>query len=268
MAITNDVVRAENVEVDITDTMLADGMEQEMDLKEDWQARACPPPSGKYRLKLFLEKTDFEQGQKQNYKADDANGKYYKATVTCKIQDSTGKWQDSVVSYNASTGISKGKKISTMAGLLIMMGDTKLPAKISELKLAQRFLQVINKFAPILIAECDWSCWDRTPAKGQPLGKALKIGMKNFPAKKGGQPGEKEHILQNSTGEDCVARLKIMKWVGKPAPAGTVPTTPVQKPVPVVQPKVVPIQLDAPEAVSLDTENVSFDDSGEVILDE
>ena len=60
------VEREEPVIVDINDTSLAEGVEQEIDLKEDWQARACPPPRGKYALALFVDEEKVEQGDYQN----------------------------------------------------------------------------------------------------------------------------------------------------------------------------------------------------------
>lgn len=258
MAIKETIEEIENIEIDITDTSLAEGMEQEMDLKEDWQARACPPPAGKYRLKLFLEKTDFEQGRKQGFQKDDSNGYYYKAQVTGKIQDPTGVWQDSIVYYNASTGMQKGKKVSTMAGLLVMMGDTKLPSKISEKALALRFYNVINKNQPVLLAECDWSTWDREDKSGGDFGTSLLVGMKLYPKK---ADGTYQHIIKNKKGVEFVAKLKLIKWLGK---AGT-PTTaaPVAAPKPPVQEMKV---VSAPVAEK--QEELTFSDDGEVQLED
>lgn len=249
--------RIENVAIDITDTGLALGVEQENDLASDWQARACPPPAGKYRLKLSIDKGDFEQGTKQGFGKDDPNGKYYKATVTCKIQDPTGVWQDTVLQYNASSGIMKGKPCSTMAGLLVMIGDKKLPSKIADLTLTQRFFAIISKNLPVLIAEVDWSAWDRSDKSQGDFGSPFRTGMKNFPKlEKPTKEGiQYNHIVKNKKGDELVAKGKIIKWLGKATASAPAPPPP---PPPVMQ-------VVKPESA---TQQVVMGDDDEVMLED
>lgn len=263
-----DIERIEPEEIDITDTSLAEGEAQELDLKEDWQALAAPPPAARYRLKLNVDPKAFEKGVKKGYSAEDPNGWWYKCTVECKIQDPTGKWQDSIVFFNASSPTPKGKKISSMAGMLGMMGDTKLPVKITELALARRFYAVIAKNQPIMIADCDWSTWDSSNTKkGKEFGQVLMAGMVKHPPKKvNGKvvTGEYEHILKNAKGEDCVAKLKIIKWIGKPSAVAT--TTEVKK----EEPKKKEVKKEEPvfEVAGEQNDELNFGDDGEVIIDE
>lgn len=252
----------EAVIVDINDTGLAEGEMHEVNLKEDWQAKAAPPPAAKYGLKIFIDDDKVEQGQKQGYAASDPNGKYYKKQVVCKIQDATGVWQDSVVFYNVSSGVPKGKTLSSMAGLLGMM-KVKLPAKISDLALTRLFIKAVKQIGEnvILVAECDWSVWDKNSGKGD-FGEALLVGMKNFP-KKDGKP---YHVVYNKKGEEFVAKLKIIKWLGKQGevvgkPAVAAPTKPI-----VQAPKPVPPPVQELEELTIESP-VSLGDDGEVVLD-
>src|SRR5258708_40278821 len=91
--------RYEPVDVDINDTGLAEGVEQEQDLREDWQARACPPPKARYRMRCYIADDTFEQNTKRGFTKDDPNGKFYTKQVELHIQDPSAKWQDSIVYY-------------------------------------------------------------------------------------------------------------------------------------------------------------------------
>src|ERR1700723_735908 len=149
--------RFEPVEVDINDANLEEGESREIDVKEDWQAKAAPPPKGRYALKLFVDDEKVEQGIKTGFKKDDPNGKYYKKQITCKIQDQTGTWQDTVVFYGCSTGTPKGKTMSTAAGLLVML-KVKVQPKMTDLAIIRLLIKAIKQLdGPTLIAECDWS---------------------------------------------------------------------------------------------------------------
>ncbi len=268
---TTENPKVEAVEVDINTAGLAEGVEQEIDAKEDWQARACPPPKGRYTLKLTVEDAKFEMNQKRGFSANDPNGKYYTKQIACKIQDPTGKWQDSVVFYKASTGVGKGKKMSTMAGLLLMIG-AKMPPKINDLKLAKNFYAIIAKNQPVLVADCDWSTWDKD-GKGE-FGQALLVGMDNFPKKAN---GEYHHIVKTNKGVEQVAKLKLIKWVGKPGVAvapSDVPTAQAGKPVakaPAAKAAPAPtfdeVVMDDIPVVESNANGMTFDDDGEVVIE-
>jgi hypothetical protein len=276
--------REEPIIVDINDTSLADGVEQEIDLKEDWQARACPPPRGRYALALFVEDEKVEQGIKQGFKKDDPNGKYYRKQLTCKIQDPTGKWQDSIVYWNASTGVPKGKKTSSIAGLLGMM-KVKMQPKMTDLALVRLFVKALQKYeGMILYADCDWGGWDKDNTKRNDIGQTALIAetgklantMLNFP-KKG--DGGYQHIVHTKEGAEIIPKLKIIKWWGKEAPkVASAPAQTVngatQKPVvSAPKPQTKPVEvveelsIDAPMEVPLASGGVEFGDDGEVVLD-
>lgn len=253
MAIKDETKKIEPIEIDINDASLVAGDALNLDLNEDWQAQAAPPPAAKYRLKLTLEDSKITVGQKQGFATTDPNGKFYKKQVVCKIQLPGNEFDQSFVYYNATSGVGRGKKLSTMAGLLLMMG-AKLKPNMSELELAKLFIAVVNKHEPELIGECDWSAWDTEAESKGDFGAALKVGMKNFPLIN----GKRQHIIEGSKGQQVVAKLKVNKWLGK---AGAAAPKPV-----VSQPK--PVQQAAPVAVEMDLSGgVDMGDDGEVILD-
>lgn len=263
--------RIELVEVDINDSNLLEGSVTEVDLKEDWQAKAAPPPKNRYKLKIFAEDDKVEQGVKQGFKKGDPNGVYYRKQLTCKIQDTTGEWQDSIVYYNVSTGIPKGKTLSSAAGMIRDIG-VKLALRMNDLATIRLLIRALKQLdGPILIAECDWSAWDKSDTKRSEIGAALKVGMVNFPLKTDGS-GKRNHIIYNKIGEEVVAKLKIIKWLGKPTVAPAVNGTaakvvaPVQQQV--VKPKPQVIQEVIPETIEVVTsDSVTFDEDGEVVID-
>ena len=256
--------------VDINATGLWEGEEQEVDQKEDWQARSAPPPKGRYRLQFFpisSEKiTDFKVQQ-----ISETNVIYSK-DIMCKIVSDNEKVAGSIVSARFSTGIQKGKTKSSMYGVL-ELGGAKLPAKIKPRALAKGFSQWLAK-EPILVADCDWQAWDTSDTDAtHELGRVLLAGMDKFPKDSNGKP---MHIIKNKKGLEFVAKLKIIKWIGKNQPTagvnGSVQQAPVAQqanpnkpqqakpaPAPVVEEEVMEIEGGGFEGVSLG-------DDGEVML--
>lgn len=276
--------REEPIIVDINDTSLADGQEQEIDLKEDWQARSAPPPRGRYALALFIEDEKVEQGIKGGFKKDDPNGKYYRKTIMCKIQDPTGRWQDSVTFWNGSTGVPRGKKGSSIAGMLVMM-KVKMQPRMTDLALVKLFIKALVKFeGMIMYADCDWAGWDKDSTRGRgDFGSVALIAetgklantMLNFPKK---ADGSFQHIVHTKEGAEIIPKLKIIKWWGKEAPkapaqvvnGGVAQKPVVSAPKPQVKaPEVVEeLSIDAPLEVPLASGGgVEFGDDGEVVLD-
>lgn len=254
MAIKDETKEIKPIEIDINDTALIEGTGLDLDLTEDWQAQAAPPPASRYKLKLTIEDDKFTVGVKQGFGKDDPNGKYYKKQLACKIQAEGSEWNNSIVFYNCNTSIGRGKKLSTMAGLLIMLG-AKLPANISELKLARHFNAVIKKNEPELIADCDWSAWDMEAESKGDFGAAAKVGMKNFPLVN----GKRVHIIEGAKGQQIVAKLKITKFLGKPGSAASASV--------VSQPKPVAVKAEAKPAEMDLSGGVDMDGDGEVLLD-
>lgn len=251
MAIKDETKKIEPIEIDINDASLIAGDALNLDLNEDWQAQAAPPPAGKYRLKLTLDDTKIIVGQKQNFAITDPNGKYYNKQVTCKIQLPGNEFDQAFVYYKAASTPKRGKKLSTMAGLLIKMG-AKLKPNMSELEVAKLFIAVVNKHEPELIADCDWRAWDKE-GEGE-FGEILLEGMKNFPMIN----GVRQHIILGAKKQQVIPKLVVKDWLGKPGAAAP-------KPV-VSQPK--PVVVAAPVAVEMDLSGgVDMGDDGEVILD-
>lgn len=260
---TGKTERPEPIEVDINDTSLIDGEALEYDLKEDFQARSAPPPGRSdvskpkfYKFRLFIDDTKVEKQLKDGYSPTDPNGYFYKKNVVCKIQDE--KWQDSIVYCNFSSAIPKGKRISSMVGMLQML-KVKVQPKMAELAVARLFLKALEKLdGPIQIAECDWGGWDSSDTKRSDMGAVALIAetgkaantMLNFPKK---ADGSYQHIVHNRQGLEIVAKLKIIKWAAPMAPVNG-----QAKPVAAVV---------APVVQAVEVGGLVMDDGGDVILD-
>ncbi len=263
MAVKETVVEEDDFQrevLDINDASLMAGVEQEVDATDDWQARACPPVEGKYRLKLCIPDTSIIVGHKDGFAKNDPNGVYYQKEIQCKIQHSDPKIQDSVVGYKASTGISRGKKTSTMAGILVMAGF-KVKPKINDLELATLFIKALGQKEPILIAETQWEAWDASDRNDI---KCVMRGMANFPKNKDGKTHN--HILTSRKGQEFVAKLKLKKWIGRAtavAAAAEAPKAAVAPKPPVKAAEV--IEDDGFGVVSAAAVEMGADD--EVILD-
>lgn len=259
--------RVEEVELDINDSSLMEGAETEFDLQEDWQSKAPPPPGRSeankpkmYKMRLFIEDDNISVARKTGFKENDPNGVYYKKTVMCKIQDPQGTWQDAVAFYNVSTGIPRGKKLSTMAGLLRDL-KVRVPSKGSDLVIARLFIKAMNKLdGPTMVGDCDWSAWDQD-GKGD-FGAALKVGMFNFPKK---ADGTFEHVIRNKAGKECPAKLKVNKLF----PLAPVKAEDGKANGVAVAPKPVaaPVLVVVPPAPVVQDMGVIMSDDGEVMLD-
>lgn len=274
--------RAEPEELDINDTALIEGAALEYDLKEDFQARSAPPPGRSdpkkpqlYKFRLFLDDEKVERTLKQGYSPTDPNGYFYKKTVSCKLQDESGKWQDSIVFANFSSAVPKGKKTSSMLGMLQYL-RVKVQGQMSELAVTKLFFKALKQLdGPAQIAECDWSAWDSSDNKRNELGSVAIIAetgkaantMLNFPKK---VDGTYQHIVHTKQGLELVAKLKIIKWmppVVKPAANGAVAGAVQlvqQKPV-VSQPK--PVVVTPAPIIEEVLGAIEMGDDGEVILD-
>lgn len=263
--------RPESIEIDINDTSLIEGDVLEFDLKEDFQARSAPPPGRNdpnkaklYKFRMFIDDSNIEKHLKDGFDPKDPNGYYYKKQVVCKIQDE--KWQDSVVYWNASSGIPKGKKISSMLGMMQYL-RVKIQPRMSELAVAKLFIKALQKLdGPIQIAECDWACWDSNDTKRNDIGATAIIAetgkvantMLNFPKK---ADGGFQHIVHTKQGLELVAKLKIIRWI---APAVQVaPVNGEVKQVKVVAPIVVPIKTAVQETLP----PIELGDDGEVVIE-
>ena len=273
--------RPEPIEIDINDTSLLEGSEVEFDLKEDFQARSAPPPGRSdpnkprlYKFRLFIDDDKVEKNLKDGFSAADPNGYYYKKQVICKLQDDTGKWQDSVAFANFSSGIPKGKKTSSMIGMLQYL-RVRVQPRMTELAVARLFIKALKKLdGPVQIAECDWSAWDSTDTKRNDIGAVAIIvetgKAANYPKK---ADGTYQHIVHTKNGLELVAKLKVIRWIPPVLPKteeaaktnGVVKQVAVA-PKPIVVAPIAPVEIV--EDVLIDTGGgISMDGDGEVILD-
>lgn len=262
-------------ELDINDPSLMEGEALSYDMNEDFQARSAPPPKGRYKLRLFIDDEKIERGLKQGFKKTDPNGWYYKKSLSCKIQDPSGVWQDSIVGYNVSTGIPRGKKISTMIGLLIFL-KVKVQPGMTELAVAKLFIKAMVKLdGPILIADCDWQGWDSdNVSKRQEFGtvatlsetKKLANTMLNFPKK---ADGTYSHIGSTAKGAKVFAKLKLIEWVplkAKPVEGAAKPAVVSQLAKPVAaKPLAAPVVVES--GLEIEGEAIELGDDGEVVLE-
>lgn len=267
MAITK-VERNEAEEFDINDPSLIEGEATELDLAEDFQAKAPPPPGRLAQDKPRLYKIRFhfdapmERTLKTGFKKDDPNGYFYTNQLTGKIIDPNGTWDNAVVYYKVSSFIERGKKLSKMAGFLQMV-RIKVPTSISELALAKLLPKAMEaldrKEGPILIGDCDWSCWDKEAKKrGSEIGALLKEGMYNFPKK---ADGGYQHILIGAKGNECYTKLKVNRIMPLVAPKeanGAVKEA--VKPVAAIKP--APVQENL-----IQDGGVVLGEDGDVVLD-
>lgn len=267
------VERNEAEEFDINDPSLMEGEVSQLDLNEDWQAKAPPPPGRTAQDKPRLYKIRFhyeskmERTLKDGFKADDPNGYFYTTQLIGKIQDPAGTWQDSVVYYKVSSFLNRGKKISTMAGFL-KLARINVPSAISELALAKLLPKAMEaldrKDGPVLIGDCDWSCWDVDDTKKgrSPMGSQKEAGMWRFPRK---ADGTHNHILIGVTGRECIAKLKVNKLIPLAVPAAVPPNGVVQQVKPIVT---TPIPPKPPVQENLLQEGgIVMDGDGEVVID-
>jgi hypothetical protein len=278
-----DEKKFEPIEIDINDTSLIEGTALELDLKEDFQARSAPPPRARYWMRLFLDDDKIQKNLKEGFDPKDPNSYYYKKVITCKIQDPKGVWQDSIAYYNVSSGLPRGKKISSMAGVLGML-KVKIPNPISELKLTRLFMKAMKQLdGPKLISECDWSAWDKDNNRRNEMGQVAVIAetgkaantMLNFPKK---ADGSYNHIIHTKEGIELVAKLKVLRFIteaevkSQQDKAKTGSTAGV-----VSQPKQAAVKPKVEEEVNLDdglqlmtddsNGNLNFTDDGEVVLE-
>lgn len=184
--------------IDINDTNLLDGDEQEINVNADAWDSPAPPPDGVYKIKLFLAKQGF-----QTDKQKDTEELFYIANLVLKIQDE-GKWKDTAIFYKVNTLISAGKEISTMAGLIRKTG-LEVPSKVTPLALSRTLAKVIKKEAALYVRG-EWRAWDMSK------GEWIKQGMKQFPKNEDGKGFS--HIIKDSKGGSVAAKLKVDKVFG------------------------------------------------------
>lgn len=229
MAIQNNE-QEEKVFIDPLAAGLEEGEAVELDTNADAFEVSCPPPAGRYDLHVTEAKDCYEQATTEQGQV------FYKANLECRIVNSGTDADGTVVFARVSTFVARGKKISTMAYVLLKLGypADKLAGPITPIQLVQKFAKWIRK-ADRIAKGCllDWQGWSKN------LEKVVFNKMADFPPTR---DGGHQHIVDyrkvGSPSEEIVARLKLKDWgaaqgtaapkVGASAAGGT-KTAPVVK---------------------------------------
>lgn len=201
---TKQTERAELKTIDINNTSLLEGEEQEINPNADAWDQPAPPPDGVYLCKVFLAKQGFQVGMLDDESLTKEQRTFYRANLVLKILDE-GKWKDLNIFYNVSTFISAGKEISTMLGMIRKTGVEIKDKKVTPLAQVKLLGKVI-KLEPKLYFKGEWKAWDQDKEEW------IKVGMKNFPKTEDGKGFS--HIVRNSKGAPVTAKFKVDRVFG------------------------------------------------------
>jgi hypothetical protein len=196
-----------------------------------WERLSPPPcPSGnRYHLVLFPAK---EGTKRREEEKGNPNTSYYTCDLECKIIDSKNKEFDGVTVYvnglhSPSTKVPRRREISTMAGLMIKLGQEKLVnSKMSHGDLLKNFIKVL-KSEPKIWVELDWEATSKNDKDRNGFGKRIFATYTDFPVltNEDGEEvldenGEEERkssvMITNDDGgrEEINARLVVREWIG------------------------------------------------------
>lgn len=200
------------VEVDINDTSLPDGEEEELNQDGDFQAIAVPPPDGKYQVQVYLAEKINETAPVMQDKTYDGKV-FYTINMEARIRQ-PADWEGGMLSGKCNTLIQKRTGTSSAAGMIKLLDPTyKLPSKVTPLSVMRALVEILNK-GPKCFVETEWRAWSFTEKNGKDMqgkprvGKHIKKGMKQFPQ----IAGKHYPIVKDSDGNDCKANAKIKKW--------------------------------------------------------
>src|SRR6185437_6464878 len=121
----------------------------EYDLEQDAFASVKPPKPGRYKLQL-----GFAQDNPQQKKTDKGTP-YFSARLECEIISGGDYAMGARVYPTVTTLIGRGKRISTMVGLMIKAGRKLSSTSLTTKQVAQEFFKWIQS-KPTLDAEIDW----------------------------------------------------------------------------------------------------------------
>jgi hypothetical protein len=196
------------VEVDL-DQIKVTGKVSELDPTEDAWEFAAPPPKGVYDIKLYPAKGGWKMA---NYDKNDPEAVYFQGALEGRIVSNDPDVNDTVVFIYVSTRIARGKKISTMAGMVAKAGF-KCPPSATDVQIAKLFRQVLKK-EPVLKGLIDWRGAYKDP-EGNYVNACNTYA--DFPTTKDGKG--REHIFSKQTKEHGVqeirAQLTVTRWFGK-----------------------------------------------------
>jgi hypothetical protein len=205
MAITQENDKQERKFIDPLAADLATGEAMELDTDADAFERSAPPVAGRYDLHVTLARDAWEA------MSTEQGDVFYRANLECKIVNAIDEEiNGAVVFARLSTFIGRGKKISTLAYVLLKLGypKDKLTGAITPKELMVKFHKFINKQDRIAKG-CllDWQGYS-------PAQKAVIFNkMSDFPK---GSDGQHKHIVEyrkaGSPSEEIIARMKLKDW--------------------------------------------------------
>lgn len=235
MAVLDDKkTKVEPVLIDPANFTLANSEAMEMDLEADAYERAAPPPAGRYDLHFTPSEKCYELRKTDDgteYVVANLEGRI----VNCPNEELNG----TMVFARVSTFLGRGKKISTMAYVLLKMGypKEKLSGAITPNELVNKFSKFLIKQDRV-VKDCllDWQGWSQLQEK------VVYSKMADFPK---GPDGKHLHIVDyrkmGNPSEEITAKLKLKDWGGSSGAPGAAkaPTSPAKAPVVVKRSAVV-----------------------------
>lgn len=187
----------------LEDKSLPSGKKSKLDITEDAWEYSAPPKPGRFSLKLFLAKDGVTC-----YDDDPNREPSYGIAMEAKIVNSAnGEYDNVTVFPRVSTGIARGKNLSTAAGLLVKLGY-KVPSEADDKTIAILVVQALKK-EPVTDVELDWNGYSKLEKR------EVYKGMLAFPTD---EHGEHLHIVEYKTKgqiEEIRAQLKVVHWYGK-----------------------------------------------------
>ena len=215
---------AEDNRVDIFGSSVPTGTAHKINPEEDAWLRVAPPATGRYSLQLYPAESA-EKCTAINYKTDRSrrpllvNGhpvfESYSINIEARIRDEENPDNDNVVVFaTVSTRISRGKDISTAAGLLVKLGYKLDSTKeYTDLYIAKSVVTALKKEPVIHNNLVDWKC-SYQDEKGKWINKCTT--MMDFPVD---AEGNYEHqftiTTRDGNRQDLTAKLFVKEWGGK-----------------------------------------------------
>jgi len=236
---------------------LEPGVKSKLDPEDNPFSRLAPPPKDRYQLKCFAIKDGFVEGKGKN------GDLYYAASIECRIVNcSVAEYNDAIVYPRAFySSVGRGRKISTMAAMLIKWGYgaalEKKGYELTEKEVMQLFAMALKK-EPTVYADLDWEGQFNAGTKEKSDYKVVFRSMEDFPQDDAGNYMHSVTVSDGSGGmAEVNARLKVVEWIGKNNSPETqvikvVEAEPevVEKPKAAAKPKAEKVKVKEPEPSS------------------
>lgn len=193
---------------DWNDSKLVTGATVKVDPTQDAWEQSAPPPKGEYDLRLHLGKNGFTMDKLDENKPFDDNNVVYKCELECKIVSDDPLINGFTVFGNVSTRRGRAKDISTMEGLMVKCGFTKMPNEMAPKQAAMYLDKIIKQREPVLKGcKLDWQGWSKKTES------VIFWSMEDFPKNKDGTYNHLPIVtLHNRQSEEIPARIKIKEW--------------------------------------------------------